>query len=83
MSLARCNFSTVRDMRTNACIKLFNEVVANPDHKLALLLPAEHIQTHHLRECRTFSSHGAKTNRFSKSFLPASLLEERIRLELS
>ena len=33
-SPTRRNLSTLRDWRTDACVKLFNEIVANPDHKL-------------------------------------------------
>ena len=45
------------------------DIVSNPHHKLAELLPAENRNTYNLRHNRKFNIKRTKTNRFKNNFI--------------
>jgi hypothetical protein len=56
-SLALSNISKLSSRREEACIKLFNEIVNIPDHKLAYLLPPKQETKYDLRQSRVFTDY--------------------------
>ena len=56
---------TLVNRRQILCIKLFDSITSNSDHKLYNLLPP-----HNLRHKRSFSPILARSNRFKNTFIP-------------
>lgn len=73
-ALVQCNLDTLANRRSNACKKLFSEIVTHSDHKLAHLLPSKHQQHYNLRRSREYTTPRAKTDRFLRSFIPSSII---------
>jgi len=51
------------------CSKLFKDMVSDPDHKLAYLLPKKLESFKKLRKNRTFEVPKCKTDRYKNSFI--------------
>ena len=69
VNLKRADLETLYERRTMLCEKLFSNIVSNPHHKLAELLPAENRNSYNLRHNRKFNVKRTKTNRFKNSFI--------------
>lgn len=64
---------TLVNRRQMLCLKLFDSITSNSDHKLYKLLPPKKKQTYNLRHKRSFSSLLARTKRFKNTFIPHML----------
>ena len=73
--LERANLTTLHERRRQACGKVFREISNNPTHKLFNLLPMRDELTYDLRNKRNFKLPTVRTNRFLRSFIPASIRE--------
>ena len=73
--LERANLTTLHERRRQACGKIFSEISNNPTHKLFNLLPMRDDVTYDLRNKRNFELPIGRTNRFLRSFIPASIRE--------
>ena len=73
-ALAYSGLDTLADRRSAACRKLFSEIVSQPGHKLAHLLPPKHQQHYNLRRSREYTTPRAKTDRFLRTFIPSSII---------
>ena len=68
-NLKRADLETLYERRTMLCEKLFSNIVSNPHHKLAELLPVENRNSYNLTHNRKFNIKRTKTNRFKNSFI--------------
>ena len=73
--LQRANLTTLHECRRQACGKVFREISNNPTHKLFNLLPMTDEVAYDLRNKRNFQLPTVRTNRFLRSFIPASIRE--------
>jgi hypothetical protein len=72
-SLALSDISKLSSRREEACIKLFNEIVNIPDHKLAYLLPPKQETKYDLRQSSVFTDYTVNINRFLNTFIASSV----------
>ena len=73
--LEKANLTLLSDRRRHACLKLFNQIIKDPAHKLSSLFPARSSITHDIHNIRDFQAHVIKTDRFLKTFIPSCIKE--------
>ena len=73
--LERANLTTLHECRRQAGGKVFHEISNNPTHKLFNLLLMRDKVTYDLRNKHNFQLPTVRTNRFLRSFIPASIRE--------
>ena len=72
--LSTCGLQPLSSRRQSSCVKLMNNIVNDPNHKLYCLLPAFNVNCKYsLRHKRRFIQPIYKTDRFKKSFIQAAL----------
>lgn len=71
-ALTSMNLLTVKEHHNNICMRTFDNIMNDPNHKLNKLLPPRYKSNYKLRHARTFTLPRCKTNRFKNSFFMAS-----------
>ena len=71
-ALAQMSLPTVAEHHQNICMRTFECIISDSNHKLRKLLPPLFKSNYNLRHARTFTLPRCKTNRFKNSFFMAS-----------